>query len=196
MADQIEISPYQALFDEDLAKLAGFIATVCFTLQYLPQAFFNFRRKSVRGFSSTGILIKQVGASFLLVNSLFTGENIAVVMYGLCNVIQHSIFMVQFAIYPSEDEEQQKPHEDPPEHPGDLRDGSHPPPKLKENYLWFVLFPVVPTILALVFPHILYITNSIKPITQVASHIPQLQVCFQLKTTAGVSLSSQHLNIT
>ena len=27
------------------------------------------------------------------------------------------------------------------------------------------------------------------------SHLPQLKVCYQLKTTSGVSLASQHLNL-
>lgn len=47
------------------------------------------------GFSASGIIIKLLGAAFLAVNSYFTGEPAAVVAYGLCNVGQHLIFMVQ-----------------------------------------------------------------------------------------------------
>lgn len=34
----------------------------------------------------------------------------------------------------------------------------------------------------------------IKPVSQLLSHIPQLYECYKLKTTKGVSLTSQHLN--
>lgn len=35
----------------------------------------------------------------------------------------------------------------------------------------------------------------VKPISQLISHIPQLVECCKKKTTKGVSLSSQHLNL-
>lgn len=41
-----------------LAYSAGYFATLCFTLQYIPQAILNYKRKSITGFSTTGILIK------------------------------------------------------------------------------------------------------------------------------------------
>lgn len=41
--------------------------------RYLPQTWLNFRRKSVKGFSTHGIIIKLFGASFLLVNSYLNG---------------------------------------------------------------------------------------------------------------------------
>ena len=41
--------------------------------RYIPQTCLNFRRKSVVGFSTTGIIVKHVGASFLFMNSLLTG---------------------------------------------------------------------------------------------------------------------------
>ncbi len=73
--------------------------------RYIPQTVYNFKRKSVHGFSTTGIIIKHIGASFLFVNSILLGgkfaicvtneENISVAMYGLCGVVQHSIFMIQ-----------------------------------------------------------------------------------------------------
>ena len=42
-------------------------------LRYVPQMWLNFRRKSVKGFSTYGIIIKLIGASFLLVNSYLNG---------------------------------------------------------------------------------------------------------------------------
>jgi hypothetical protein len=55
------------------AMLLGHFATMCFTLQYIPQAIKNYRRQSVKGFSTTGIIIKLVGASFLSVNAYILG---------------------------------------------------------------------------------------------------------------------------
>lgn len=82
------------------------------TIRYLPQAWLNYVRKSVKGFSSLGIIIKLVGASFLLVNAILTQgrvevyysivskfkskENYPVIAYGLVNVLQHSVFLVQY----------------------------------------------------------------------------------------------------
>jgi len=157
----------------------------------LPQIFLNFRRKSVRGFSTLGIIIKHVGASFLFINALFTGENVAVVLYGLCNVVQHSIFMFQFAVYPSKsDHSRNSGSED-----LDVTISIPTPEKsLKEKYLLWLLFPLIPVALGVWFPATMIVTNSIKPITQILSHLPQLRVCYELKTTSGVSLTSQHLN--
>jgi len=163
------------------------------SFRYLPQIALNFSRKSVRGFSATGIIIKHVGASFLFVNSLFIGEVLAVVLYGLCNVVQHSMFMCQFSIYsnveftPLDELRIQKSSGN-----GEY---IHTEKSFKEKYLLWLLFPLLPVFLGLIFPSSMYITNSIKPITQVLSHLPQLNVCYQLKTTSGVSLTSQHLNI-
>jgi uncharacterized protein with PQ loop repeat len=77
----------------------GNFATVCFTLQYIPQAIKNYKRQSVQGFSTSGIIMKLLGAAFLTINAYILGEAPPVILYGLFNVIQHSIFVVQFAIY-------------------------------------------------------------------------------------------------
>eukprot|EP01120_Amphizonella_sp_Union-15-10_P012288 TRINITY_DN5432_c0_g2_i1.p1 TRINITY_DN5432_c0_g2~~TRINITY_DN5432_c0_g2_i1.p1 ORF type:complete len:236 (-),score=21.80 TRINITY_DN5432_c0_g2_i1:78-785(-) len=153
-----------------LAYALGIFASFCFTFQYIPQAVLNYKRKSVRGFSTTGIIMKHVGASFLLVNSYLQEETLAVICYGLVNVIQHSLFMFQFSIYGSE------------EKPG------------SKKYLLWLFFPLVPLLLGLFYPITMTGTNSMKPITQVLSHIPQLVECVKLKTTRGVSLPTQHLN--
>jgi len=165
------------------ASLLGFVASLCFTLQYIPQTVYNFRRKSVHGFSTTGIIIKYIGTSFLFINSILLGENMSVAMYGLCGVIQHSIFMIQFSLYASTTDTKIVSLELP----------STTQPR-KDKYLLWMLFPFVPFSLGLAYPESIYATSAVKPITQVLSHIPQMKVCYQLKTTAGISLASQHLN--
>eukprot|EP00026_Physarum_polycephalum_P017702 Phypoly_transcript_19011.p1 GENE.Phypoly_transcript_19011~~Phypoly_transcript_19011.p1 ORF type:complete len:228 (+),score=6.77 Phypoly_transcript_19011:96-686(+) len=142
------------------------MSSVCFALQYLPQAWLNFRRKSVKGFSTHGIIIKLLGASFLLVNSYLNGETFPVIFYGLVNVVQHSVFIFQFFLY--------------------QQDG---------NFLHWLLFPTIPYLIGKFFPETIPFTNTIKPITQILSHLPQLKVCYDLKTTNGVSMLSQHFNI-
>lgn len=79
--------------------LAGYFATFCFTIQYLPQCILNYKRKSVKGFNTTGILIKLIGAAYLCVNSALNGEVFSVVVYGAFNVAQHLIFMFQFTMF-------------------------------------------------------------------------------------------------
>jgi len=156
-------------FDPQLAKVLGILSSICFALQYLPQTYLNFKRKSVKGFSTLGIIIKLVGASFLLVNSFLNGEAAPVVFYGLINVIQHSVFIFQFSIYQGESN--------------------------RETYFYWLLFPLVPYFVGAYVPESLAYTNVIKPITQVLSHIPQLKVCMDVRTTSGVSMMSQHFNL-
>eukprot|EP01084_Bolivina_argentea_P230601 389039_1 len=168
MNDEILIQPYSgySVNMERMGHILGMTATLCFTVQYAPQALQNFQRKSTKGFSSTGIIIKLVGAAFLMVNAHLTGETTSVVLYGVFNVIQHSIFMYQFAIY-----------------------------KQDYKFLLWLLFPIVPFIWGITLPATISITNLIKPGAQIFSHIPQLWVCYQLKTAQGVSLKTQHLNM-
>jgi len=162
-----------------MANALGIFASFAFLLQYVPQMYLNYKRKSVRGFSTTGIIIKLVGASFLLMNSYMTGELLAVVLYGLTNVFQHSVFMIQFSMYSSDSVS---------------ADHNHSVIAGQRAYLVWLLFPVAPFILASIAPETIAATNLIKPITQVLSHLPQLQLCYRLKSTQGVSLLSQHLN--
>lgn len=54
--------------------------------------------------------------------------------------------------------------------------------------------PVVPYLLAVIAPATMSLTNFVKPVSQVASHIPQLLECRKWRTTAGVALMSQHMN--
>lgn len=178
------------------ALFAGYLSSLCFTLQYVPQMVLNYRRRSVSGLSTTGIIIKLVGACFLCVNSYLTGEHLSVVMYGTLNVVQHLVFVSQFATYTGD----------------------------RSFMLWF-LFPLLPLCLGTALPAsigALYIyiyiirickcarrahiplcvhtqhtalTSSFKPISQLLSHLPQLYLTWNKKTAEGVSLSTQHLNL-
>ena len=157
--------------DETVLMIAngfGLLASTAFTLQYLPQAIYNWKRKSVRGFSSDSIIFKHIGACFLFVNCVLIREKFPVTLYGFFNVLQHTIFLIQFTIYQQ-------------------------PMRLK-FFLW-ICFLVVPFMMGSLWPSTIMLTNTIKPLCQVISHIPQLKVCINQQTTTGLSLMTQHLNI-
>eukprot|EP00698_Gefionella_okellyi_P004786 TRINITY_DN14430_c0_g1_i1.p1 TRINITY_DN14430_c0_g1~~TRINITY_DN14430_c0_g1_i1.p1 ORF type:complete len:221 (+),score=15.05 TRINITY_DN14430_c0_g1_i1:54-716(+) len=145
--------------------VCGAISTICFLCQYLPQLYMNSQRKSMQGLSFTGILVKFVGASFLLVNAIVISEKYTVIMYGTVQMFQYSVFIFQFAIY----------------------DG-------KPQYYRTFALVLLPIVLALALPISIPVTNFVKPISQVISHFPQLVVCWRMRTTMGVSLLSQHFN--
>lgn len=153
---------------ENAAQLAGMLASLLFTLQYAPQAVLNWRRKSVKGFSTTGILIKHVGACFLFINTFLLAEKQSVVVYGAFNVMQHSIFLAQFVLYTG---------------------------KGSESFGLWLFFPLLPLVLGKVWPESMLVTNMVKPLAQVASHLPQLMLCWRIRSTSGVSMMTQHFNI-
>ncbi len=109
----------------------------------------------------------MVGASFLAVNAFVSGEAYPVVAYGALNILQHDLFMWQFFLYEK---------------------------RSNMQYLMWMLFPAVPYYLWQWFPESIPVTSFFKPVSQVLSHIPQLLECRRFRTTAGVSLVSQHLN--
>ena len=148
-----------------IACWLGNMASVLFFIVYVPQFFLNYRRKSVEGFSMSSVTIKLAGASFLCINSLFNGAGFPVFLYGLLNSLQHIIFLFQFFIY----------------------NGS-------KKALTCLLIPFIPLLLVLFLPGTIYYTDLIKPICQIASHIPQVVECIKLHTTKGFSLFGQHLN--
>ena len=180
-APSFSLEDAEAMNLNAIASAAGMFATLCFTLQYVPQCFLNARRQSCRGFSATGIIIKLVGASFLAANSAYLGESLPVILYGLFNVAQHSIFIVQFYLY-SEDVL-----------PATRTQATAPPGRPLGILAWLG-FPVVPVGLAQIAPHTMSITSSIKPLAQVFSHVPQLAECVRMRSTSGCSLGTQHLN--
>jgi uncharacterized protein with PQ loop repeat len=58
-----------------LANVLGTLSSVLFMCMYFPQFLLNHTRRSTQGFSSTGIIIKLVGTSFLSVNAFVMGRN-------------------------------------------------------------------------------------------------------------------------
>ena len=72
----------QAPSQEQLAISTGMLATTLFSLVYVPQLYLNMKRQSTEGFSQASMVIKLVGGSFLLVNSIQAGEATPVVLYG------------------------------------------------------------------------------------------------------------------
>eukprot|EP01125_Pyxidicula_operculata_P010557 TRINITY_DN3470_c0_g1_i3.p1 TRINITY_DN3470_c0_g1~~TRINITY_DN3470_c0_g1_i3.p1 ORF type:complete len:241 (+),score=40.14 TRINITY_DN3470_c0_g1_i3:118-840(+) len=156
---------------DDVALLMGYVAMISLTIQYFPQALLNFRRSSVYGFSIAGVIFKYIGACFLAVDSALLNEPSAVIVYGIFNISQHLIFIVQFYLYPSK--------------------SSSMDPRL---YLAWFLFPLFPYILGAYLPATVPMTMYIKPISQIASLIPQVIECIRLETTLGVSILTQHLN--
>ncbi|KAL0481458.1 hypothetical protein AKO1_011226 [Acrasis kona] len=162
IANNVQVSDTSLLF----AYSAGYFATACFTLQYAPQAVLNYKRKSVSGFSTTGILIKLLGAVFLGVNAILTGEALPVTVYGVFNILQHLIFMVQFTMFTG-----------------------------RKIFTLYLLLPLLPLVLGLLLPSSIFFTNTIKPICQVMSHLPQLYETYNRKSTEGLSLTTQHLNL-
>jgi len=147
------------------ALISGYLAAFLFTFQYIPQTILNFKRKSISGLSTTGIIVKLIGASFLTVNSYLIEEALPTILYGFLNVLQMFIFMYQFAAYTG-----------------------------KRHYYFWMLFPIIPIVIGEFYPASIYYTNSIKPISQIFSHIPQLIVSYEKKSTYGFSLLGQHLN--
>lgn len=142
------------------------------------------------------------------------------VCYGLFNVVQHSIFMVQFYLYSTEEKKV-----DTSSGPTPALQPGHPHYKpvntfvtrtsqfvssslfysrwispiehfltSKSHYLLWIFFPLLPLSMAILWPSTIVYTNSIKPIGQIMSHIPQIIECVRLRTTLGISMSSQHLN--
>ncbi|KAL9642831.1 hypothetical protein ABK040_009906 [Willaertia magna] len=156
----------QASIQTTLATFAGYLATLFFTVQYIPQAWLNYKRRSVKGFSSIGIIIKLIGSSYLGVNSFLMGEALSVVLYGAFNILQHLIFIFQFTLFTNQ-----------------------------RMYLLCILIPIIPLFCGHYYPESIQYSNLIKPLSQITSHIPQLIVTWQAQSTEGVSLASQHLNL-
>ncbi|KAL0479733.1 hypothetical protein AKO1_007557 [Acrasis kona] len=149
-----------------MALIAGLFSTFCFTVQYIPQAWLNYKRKSISGLSTSGILMKLIGASFLGINALMTWEALPVVLYGFFNIAQHILFMVQFTLFTN-----------------------------KSVYIAFCFVPFIPYLLAIYLPATMLYTNLVKPLSQVVSHLPQMYVTYQKQSTEGISLATQHFNL-
>lgn len=148
-----------------IAYWLGNIASFSFFIVYVPQFILNFRRKSCRGFSLQSIAIKLFGSAFLFVNSIFNHSPFPVFLYGFLTTSQHIAFLFQFWLY----------------------GGSYFP-------LFLSLLPALPFLICTQTPSLLPLTDFVKPISQIGSHISQLWQCLKLRSTRGVSLFGQHLN--
>lgn len=184
------------------ALLAGYVATLCFTVQYIPQTMLNHRRKSVSGFSTVGILIKLIGSCFLCVNSFLMGEELPVVLYGCLSILQHCVFVVQFALYSNRDRDNSNILVlTTPSSPTSANNTNASSKRGNaanngfSSYLLWLFFPLVPYVMGICLPWTVAFTSGVKPLTQVLSHLPQLFVTYTKQTTDGVSLFTQHLNI-
>jgi hypothetical protein len=152
-------------YPHGIACWCGNVASLLFFIVYVPQFILNYSRKSVQGFSLSSTVIKLLGSSFLFVNSLFNNASLPVFLYGFLNTVQHVAFLVQFWLYTR----------------------SFRP-------LLFIIIPVLPYLICTFLPQLIPWTDFVKPICQVASHLPQMETCIRLKTTLGVSILGQHLN--
>ena len=145
--------------------LFGDMASICFFLVYIPQFLLNYKRKSVEGFSKSSVILKLIGSAFLCVNSLFNGSQFPIFLYGFLNTIEHSVFLIQFAIFG------------------------------KQYFsLIYILFPIIPYLICIFFPSFIPYTDLIKPITQFVGHIPQLISCIKIGSTKGISILGEHLH--
>lgn len=185
-----------------LADVLGYIASLCFTLHYIPQTFHNWKRKNMFGFSALGVIIKLIGAAFLAVNSYFLGQPTSVVLYGFFNVAQHSFFMIQFGIYPSKMEREGEEKETTKDELAVTESNAviNAPPSEERfrgnvTYFLWLLFPLVPLFFAIMFPSTLDMTSYVKPLSQILSQIPQLVECVKYRTTSAISFLSVHLGL-
>ena len=159
------------------AHICGTIATACATAQYMPQLLLNWRRHSTHGLSASSIILKLVGASFLLFNSIFLKESMPVVLYGLGNVITHVIFMLQFHYYAKQERERLLEQKRQAAEEAMTKEQG-PRPVLfdkietflvRYQYLLWALFPLVPLLLDVLNPSLIRLLSEhlapIKPNT-------------------------------
>jgi hypothetical protein len=66
-----------------------FVDLIGFDTRYIPQAWLNYRRKHVKGFSKLGIVIKHIGASFLWINSMILGGSFSLSSLSLSHTHRH-----------------------------------------------------------------------------------------------------------
>ena len=153
-------------YPKGFACWLGNIASILFVVVYVPQFRLNFKRKSVEGFSLPSVILKYLGNAFLFVNSTFHGSAIPILLYGGLSLIIQFGFLIQFYQYKN-----------------DLL------------ALFFTAIPIIPYFINIAFPSLVTLTDSIKPITQILSLGAQVVKCVKLKTTFGISIFGQHMNV-
>ena len=153
-------------YPKGFACWLGNIASILFVSVYVPQFRLNYKRKSVEGFSLSSVVLKYSGNAFLFVNSIFQKAAIPILLYGGLSLVIQFGFLIQFYQYKSD-----------------------------ILALLYTTIPMIPYFINIAVPSLVPITDSIKPITQVLSLVAQVVKCIKLKTTVGVSIFGQHLNV-
>ena len=143
----------------------GYIATVIFLLQPVPQIALNRSRGSVRGYSSLAVGIKMLGASFLMTNYIVLRERLPTRVYAVICVVQLLILLIQAALY-----------------------------ERRRLYLYFCCTPVPCWWLATFYPSTMTYSTWLKPITQIVAHFPVLATCIRERSMKGISFLSIHCN--
>jgi len=149
----------------DLGCWSGVFGAGFFFFVHFPQIIYNFKRKSTEGFSSLAVLLRIVGLSFHVFNSLVQNLEFQYVLTGILLLIENFVYVLQFIVY-----------------------------RKKKSYL-FAIFLVFPALfLAVFYPETVESTNWINSFTQIVGYIPYLALCIIHGTTKGISMFGQHLN--
>jgi hypothetical protein len=148
-------------------------ARVCFVFSFLFFSFLSPHCRHQRGFfRHSPIVGKHITRSLTHSHSLTHPLSLTLTLtlyHSLSNFLTR-----QFEYYGSEDDLLP---------PLERKRVGH---RLFSSILYWLVFPVLPIGLALYFPRSVLLTNSIKPLCQVFSHLPQLKV----GSTHGISICS------
>ncbi|KAH7831823.1 putative PQ loop repeat family protein [Monocercomonoides exilis] len=150
-----------------IAKYCGYTSTGLGVVQYLPQIYLNFKNKSTTGVSFSSMIIKFIGFSFQFVNGYLANDPTFIIAYAFFMLLESMILFYQFAMY-----------------------------RKDKKYAYFGLFamPGVPYVLSILYPQAIPYFPIVKPLVQIFSHIPQLQLCIKQQSVKGISLTGQKLN--
>eukprot|EP01060_Flectonema_neradi_P024723 TRINITY_DN33606_c0_g1_i1.p1 TRINITY_DN33606_c0_g1~~TRINITY_DN33606_c0_g1_i1.p1 ORF type:complete len:218 (+),score=10.15 TRINITY_DN33606_c0_g1_i1:268-921(+) len=151
---------------ENLSDGLGYISTISFFFQYLPQMIKNYNRKTTEGFSTSAMVVKLLGASFLCFNNALDGERGFVLLYGIISMCQYLIMIGQAAMYS-----------------GPMSG-------------WFLLLIPLPVLLvSFAMPDSRPITTGLKPASQIIGHLLLLKECIRIRSVRGISLISHGQNL-
>ena len=152
--------------NEPLSNALGYISTVSFFLQYLPQIIKNHARKSTEGFSTKAMVVKLLGASFLCFNNALDGERGFVLMYGIISMLQYLVMIGQAILFT-------EPR------------GAAP----------LLLLPIPVLLLSFAIPESRQFTTGLKPVSQIVGHLLLLHECTRIRSIRGISLISHGQNL-
>lgn len=149
---------------DGLACWIGNIGAILMFSGDIPQIIHNFRRKSLEGFSGLSVAISTFGSCFVFINSLLSLSAFSTKLAGGLLLIENIIFDIQFIYY-------------------------------DKNWLFFIplglCIPVI--LLSSLWPASIVVTRWFSPICSILNFIPYIVVLFEVKTTLGLSMISQHI---